>query len=41
VTTPENLASQAVCLRLGMRPLGKTGAYYNTTCELFEATNAP
>jgi len=41
VTAPENLASQAVCLRLGMRPLGKTGAHYNTTCELFEATNAP
>jgi RimJ/RimL family protein N-acetyltransferase len=41
VTAPKNFASQAVCLRLGMRHLGQTGLYYNTTCELFEAANAP
>jgi len=39
VTAPENIASQAVCRRLGMRHLGQTGAYYDTMCELFEATN--
>jgi RimJ/RimL family protein N-acetyltransferase len=41
VTAPKNFASQAVCLRLGMRHLRQTGLYYNTTCELFEAANAP
>jgi RimJ/RimL family protein N-acetyltransferase len=37
VTSPENLASQAVCRRLGMRHQGLTAAFYDTTCELFEA----
>lgn len=41
VTAPENVASQAVCRRLGMRHLGKTRAYYDTTCEFFEAADAP
>lgn len=41
VTAPENVASQAVCRRLDMRHLGKTGAYYDTTCELFEAGKSP
>jgi RimJ/RimL family protein N-acetyltransferase len=40
VTAPENFASQAVCRRLGMRYLGQTRAYYDTTCELFEAERA-
>jgi RimJ/RimL family protein N-acetyltransferase len=40
VTAPENVASQAVCRRLGMRYLGETRAYYDTTCELFEAAKA-
>jgi RimJ/RimL family protein N-acetyltransferase len=37
VTYPDNTASQAVCLRIGMRHLGPTDVYYDTTCELFEA----
>jgi RimJ/RimL family protein N-acetyltransferase len=41
VTAPENVASQAVCGRLGMRHLGQSRAYYNSTCELFEAAQAP
>lgn len=41
VTAPENVASQAVCRRLDMRHLGKTRAYYDTTCELFEAAKSP
>jgi RimJ/RimL family protein N-acetyltransferase len=36
VTHPGNTASQRVCERLGMRRLGATDAYYNTTMELFE-----
>ena len=36
VTAPENLASQRVCRRLGMRHLGRTGAYYNASVELYE-----
>ncbi|MGC5167263.1 GNAT family N-acetyltransferase [Luteimicrobium sp. DT211] len=36
VTHPENLASQAVCRRLGMTALGLSDAYYNATCALFE-----
>lgn len=36
VTYPENQASQAVCLRLGMTPLGTTEDYYDLTCSLFE-----
>jgi RimJ/RimL family protein N-acetyltransferase len=35
VTYPENTASQAVCRRLGMRHVGPTDRYYNTTLELF------
>jgi RimJ/RimL family protein N-acetyltransferase len=37
VTYPENEASQAVCLRLGMTPLGLTEDYYDLTCALFGA----
>ncbi|HEY4268700.1 MAG TPA: GNAT family N-acetyltransferase [Galbitalea sp.] len=37
VTNPENSASQAVCLRIGMRHDGQTDRYYNATCELFVA----
>jgi RimJ/RimL family protein N-acetyltransferase len=36
VTHPDNLASQAVCRRLGMTGLGLSDAYYNATCALFE-----
>lgn len=35
VTYPENVASQAVCRRLGMRHVGPTNRYYNVTLELF------
>ena len=35
VTHPENVASQAVCTRIGMLHHGQTTAYYNATCELF------
>lgn len=35
VTYPANLASQAVCARLGMTGLGQTDRYYGLTCELF------
>lgn len=38
VTSPENTASQRVCERIGLTRLGPTGAYYNTTMELFERT---
>lgn len=38
VTYPQNTASQAVCLRLGMTPLGPTDAYYDLTSSLFEIT---
>jgi RimJ/RimL family protein N-acetyltransferase len=37
VTYPENTPSQAVCLRLGMTPLGMTDSYYDITCALFRA----
>lgn len=40
VTNPLNLASQAVCGRIGMAHLGLSDRYYNATCELFEATPA-
>ncbi|MFC8732321.1 GNAT family N-acetyltransferase [Luteimicrobium sp. NPDC057192] len=36
VTHPDNVASQAVCRRLGMTALGLSDAYYNATCALFE-----
>ncbi|QDZ14883.1 GNAT family N-acetyltransferase [Humibacter ginsenosidimutans] len=35
VTYPQNEASQRVALRIGMRDLGLTEDYYNTTCRLF------
>ncbi|OUE07289.1 hypothetical protein CMMCAS08_10980 [Clavibacter michiganensis subsp. michiganensis] len=35
VTNPANAPSQAVCRRIGMRPLGRTRAYYDADCELF------
>ncbi len=38
VTAPANTASQRVCGRIGMRHLGQTTEYYNSVCELFEAT---
>lgn len=36
VTHPANAASQRVCLRIGMVAQGRTAAYYDTTCELFD-----
>jgi RimJ/RimL family protein N-acetyltransferase len=39
VTAPENLASQKVCTRLGMKHRGTTDRYYDATCELFVAGN--
>jgi RimJ/RimL family protein N-acetyltransferase len=36
VTHPDNVASQAVARRIGMRDRGLTDAFYNTTCALFE-----
>ncbi|RII95715.1 N-acetyltransferase, partial [Clavibacter michiganensis subsp. insidiosus] len=35
VTNPENAPSQAVCRRIGMRPLGRTRGYYDKECALF------
>lgn len=35
VTYPENQPSQAVCLRLGMTPLGLTERYYDVPSQLF------
>lgn len=35
VTHPDNRASKAVALKLGMTARGLTTRYYNTTCELF------
>lgn len=40
VVDPENVASQRVCERLGMRHQGRTDAYYDQTVELFEARGA-
>lgn len=37
VTYPENTASQAVAIRIGMRCLGLSSAYYDLDCMLFEA----
>ncbi|MFT4297263.1 MAG: GNAT family N-acetyltransferase [Micropruina sp.] len=39
VTYPENTASQAVALRIGMRDEGETDAYYNVRCRLFAIDN--
>jgi RimJ/RimL family protein N-acetyltransferase len=38
VTYPQNVASQAVCRRIGMTHLGSTDRYYDVTSELFRAT---
>jgi RimJ/RimL family protein N-acetyltransferase len=38
VTNPQNIASQKVCTRIGMRHEGQTTRYYNATCELFTAS---
>lgn len=35
VTYPENLPSQRVALRIGMRSLGVTSDFYDTECALF------
>lgn len=35
VTSPENLASQKLCLRIGMQHRGRSADYYNAECELF------
>ena len=40
LTDPDNIRSQQVCRRLGMRHLGQTDQYYGTTLELFELTRA-
>ena len=40
VTHPDNAASQALCRRLGMDHLGRTGRYYDMTCDLF-TTSCP
>jgi RimJ/RimL family protein N-acetyltransferase len=40
VTDPDNLRSQAVCRRLGMRHLGQTDQYYGVTLELFTLSRA-
>lgn len=40
VTHPENIASQAVARRIGMRHEGATTAYYNTECTLFRIERA-
>ncbi|GAB2529242.1 GNAT family N-acetyltransferase [Paramicrobacterium agarici] len=36
VTNPENVASMAVCRRIGMTHRGQSDAYYDTVCELFD-----
>jgi len=38
VTNPANLASQRACTRIGMTHLGRSAAYYDLDCELFEIT---
>ncbi|WP_159801473.1 GNAT family N-acetyltransferase [Arthrobacter zhaoguopingii] len=38
VTHPQNLRSQRVCGRIGMRHLGVSTRYYDTACELFAAS---
>lgn len=37
VTVPGNMASQKVCLRLGMRHLGRSDAYYDAPHEVYQA----
>jgi RimJ/RimL family protein N-acetyltransferase len=41
VTNAENIASQRVCERIGMKHEGQTSRYYNTVCELFTVTREP
>ena len=41
VTHPDNIASQALCRRLGMEHRGQTRRYYNMTCELFVLRKPP
>lgn len=41
VVDPDNLASQAVCERIGMRAAGETTRYYDCTLRLFEASVGP
>ena len=41
VTHPENVASQRVCHRLGMKEEGVTSRYYDVECQLFVATSTP
>lgn len=41
VTHPDNVASQAVCRRIGMRHRGTTRRYLDMTTELFELTRGP
>lgn len=38
VTHPDNVRSQRVCRRLGMRHIGLTDQYYDDRLELFEAS---
>lgn len=40
VVDPENVASQRVCTRLGMRHVGQTDDYYDERLELFEVTQS-
>ncbi|MDM4761420.1 GNAT family N-acetyltransferase [Galbitalea sp. SE-J8] len=40
VTHPDNLASQRVAERIGLRSLGLSSAYYDTECALFAADRA-
>ncbi|WP_082822723.1 GNAT family N-acetyltransferase [Microbacterium sp. T32] len=40
VTHPDNVASQAVATRIGMRAAGFTDDYYDTTCALFVSERA-
>lgn len=39
VTNPANMASQRVCVKVGLKPEGSTDRYYNTVCALFSADN--
>jgi RimJ/RimL family protein N-acetyltransferase len=38
VTRPDNTRSQAVCLRLGMEPLGRTEKWYGVPLDLYRLT---
>lgn len=40
VTYPDNAASQRVCTRIGLRHIGRSDAYYNSSFELFETPGA-